>query len=90
MIRLVHLDRSRSERIIRLLEELGLPLRPRRVQRRPVLMGQMRCGRRTSAATFASLGNLHPDLAGDGLHRPQLVLWIERADHGARVRKMSA
>ena len=39
MIRLVHLDRSRSERIIWLLEELGLPYELKVFQRRPDLFG---------------------------------------------------
>ena len=39
MIRLVHLDRSRSERIIWLLEELGLPYTLDAFQRRPDLYG---------------------------------------------------
>ncbi len=39
MIHLVHLDRSRSERIIWLLEELGLPYTLDSFQRRPDLFG---------------------------------------------------
>ena len=47
MIRLVHLDRSRSERIIWLLEELGLPYTLDAFQRRPDLYGRKKSGRRT-------------------------------------------
>ena len=39
MIRLIHLDRSRSERIVWLLEELGLPYTLDAFQRRPDLYG---------------------------------------------------
>ena len=39
MIRLIHLDRSRSERIVWLLEELGLPYTLNAFQRRPDLYG---------------------------------------------------